>query len=73
MHTTGLMPAVLMVLMWCSMIGQPLLQSLQVFFGVGIGQRQPGHNLGAAAVHLQRPDGGDEHRHVWFKAAVSGI
>ena len=54
-------------------VGQALLQSLQVFFGVGIGQGRPGDHLGAAAVHLQRPDGGGEHRHVWFEAAEAAL
>ena len=37
------------------------------------GQGQAGHDLGAAAVHLQRPDGGGEHRDVGFQAAVAAL
>ena len=50
-----------------------LLQQLQVLLGVLRGQGTAGDNGGAAAVHLQSPDGGHQHGHVGGQAGEAGL
>ena len=45
----------------------------QVFLGILRGQRDAGYDFGAAAVHLQRTDGGCQNRYMRFQAAEAAF
>ncbi|MBA7663147.1 hypothetical protein ES703_71186 [subsurface metagenome] len=54
-------------------IGDALLQKSQVLFSVGIRQGYTSYHLRSTAMHLQRPDGSGEHRHMRLETAVATL